>query len=35
MHMSVPRELGYMLVFTFIRGDGVKQDFGKDKDIFS
>ena len=32
---SRPRELGHMLVFTFIRGDGTKQDFGKDITIFS
>lgn len=28
------RDLGYMLVFSFVRGDGTKSDFGKDKNIF-
>ena len=32
--ISQRRELGYMLVFTFVRGDGVKEDFGENTDIF-
>ncbi len=32
--ISQRRELGHMLVFTFVRGDGVKEDFGKNTDIF-
>jgi len=27
-------DLGYMLVFTFVRGDGTRSEFGKDKNIF-
>lgn len=29
------RELGYTLIFTFIRGDGTPDMFGKDSSIFS
>ena len=28
------RDLGYMLIFSFVRGDGTKFDFGKDRSIF-
>lgn len=30
---STPR--GYMLIFKFVRGDGTKLEFGKNKEIFS
>ena len=29
-----PRDLGYMLTFSFVRGDGTPSDFGKNKEIF-
>lgn len=32
---EVKRDIGDMLVFTFVRGDGTPDTFGKDKDIFS
>ena len=29
-----PRDLGYMLVFIFVRGDGTREEFGNNSDIF-
>ena len=29
-----PRDLGYMLVFMFVRGDGTREEFGHNSDIF-
>ena len=28
------RDLGYMLVFIFVRGDGTREEFGNNSDIF-
>jgi hypothetical protein len=28
------RDIGYMLVFTFVRGDGTSDKFGTDPEIF-
>ena len=33
-HTQVTRDLGYSVVFSFVRGDGTPHQFGKDKSIF-
>ena len=33
--VEVARELGHVLVFSFVRGDGTPEDFGKDTSVFS